>query len=137
MDDLDARVAKEVAQAVVGAGNAEGRCPRGTAVRRAAEDAVDLDTDAPKRLDVDGPDETSTDDGRADVGDPPHALTHPLFEVYGCLDGLDGNCWPPGRCRTVSATSRFGLPPLHILLCHVKCKSLLELTDDGVSSSDD
>ena len=53
--------------------------PRCAALRRAAEDAPDLDTDPTQRFHVDGTDEAGADDGRADLGQP-HArcdLLHP------------------------------------------------------------
>ena len=79
MDDLDRRVREQVVEGVVGAGHSE----RGGALRAtrrgAAQDTTDIHADAPERLHVDGPDEARADDGRADVGDPPHAQsTHPF-----------------------------------------------------------
>jgi hypothetical protein len=78
VDDLDERVPR-VRQRVVGAGDAEGGGARGATLGRAAQNAANLHTDAPERLDVDGADETRADDGRADVGDPSHVLAHPLL----------------------------------------------------------
>ena len=63
----------------IGARDAEGLGPDPAALRRAAEDAANLDPDPAQRLDVDGADEARADDGRADVGDPPHALFTHLF----------------------------------------------------------
>ena len=40
--------------------------------------AAHLDADAPKILNVDGPDEARADDGGAEVGDPCHEVAHPL-----------------------------------------------------------
>ena len=81
MDDVDGRIVEEVVEGGVGARDAEARRPRGSTLRRAAEHAADLDADAPKRLDVDGPDEARADDGGADVGDPCHEVAHPLLVV--------------------------------------------------------
>ena len=65
-------VVEDGVEAGVGMADAERRCPRCAALRRAAEHAADLDADAPELLDVDGADEPGPDDGGADVGDSAH-----------------------------------------------------------------
>ena len=72
VDDVHGRVGEEVVERRVGARHAEGVGPGGAALGRAAEDAADVDADAPQRLDMDRADESRADDGRADVGEPPH-----------------------------------------------------------------
>ncbi len=74
VDDVDGRIGQEVVEGGVGARDTEGVGPGGAALRRAAEDAADLDADPPQRFHVDRADEARPDDGRADVGDPPHPV---------------------------------------------------------------
>ena len=117
VDDLDARVVEQVVERVVGARDAEDRGPCRATFRGAAEDAVDPDADAPERLDVDGADEPRADDGRADVGDPPHAwLTRWLTWSSGTVsmgDG-DGTTASPrclGLAPAVAHDTIPGMPP--------------------------
>ena len=72
VDHVDAVVGKEVVQAHVGAGDAQGVGADRTTLRGTSEDAADLHTDAPQRLDVDGPDEARADDRGSDISDPGH-----------------------------------------------------------------
>ena len=77
VDDLDRGIVQQLVERRVGARDAERVGPEAPSLGRAAEHAANLDTDPAQRLDVHRPDEARADDGRADVGDPPHALlTH-------------------------------------------------------------
>ena len=89
VDHLDRRVVEHGLERGVGAVDAERPGAFLAAFRRAAEDAAHLHADPPQLLDVDGPDEARTDDGRADVGDPPHAPTCSLRRER--LDSLAGS----------------------------------------------
>ena len=89
VDDLDRRVVEQGLERGVGAVDAERPGALLAAFRRAAEDAADLHADPAQLLDVDGADEARADDGRADVGDPPHAPTCSLRRER--LDSLAGS----------------------------------------------
>jgi hypothetical protein len=74
MDHVDRRIIQELVEGRVGARHAEGIRADPAAFGAAAQDAADLDSDPSQLLDVDGADEPRADDGRADLGDTPHAL---------------------------------------------------------------
>ena len=111
VDDVDRLVGEDVVEARVRVPDAEAIGARGAPLRRAAEDAAHLHADSPQLLDVDGPDEARTDDGRADVGDPPHAPTcslrrERLDSLAGSKAGTTGTgAANAGSCLTTARTS--------------------------------
>ena len=120
VDRVDRRVVEERLERVVRARDAERLGPGRATFRGAAEHATDPDADAAQGLDMDRADEARADHGRADIGDPPHAtFTHWLVRASPRVMDGDRSATPPIPPRLL-----FGLSPLPILLCHVKCKSL-------------
>src|SRR3954452_25258015 len=73
MDDLDRRVVEKRIERRVRLRNGQRAGPRLPSLRRAAEDAADVDADPSQRFDVDGADEARPDHRRADAG---HARGH-------------------------------------------------------------
>jgi len=73
VDDLHGGICENVVQGVVGARDAKRLGAQRAAFRGAAKDPADLHADSAQGFHVDRADEARTDDGRADVGDPPHA----------------------------------------------------------------
>jgi hypothetical protein len=62
---LDRGVGEQVVQAAIRHGHPQASSTRGRALARRAEDAVDRDPEAPKRLDMDRADEPGADHGRS------------------------------------------------------------------------
>jgi hypothetical protein len=77
VDRVDGRVIEQLVERGIGLGDTECLGARRSALRGAAQHAAHADADPPQRLHVDRADEACADDGRADVGDPPHAADHP------------------------------------------------------------
>ena len=105
----------------IGVADAEGRRTRRPALRRAAEDAADLDADPAQGFDVDRADEAGPDHGGADVGD----LAHGRSQAW--VDGLTrvGDAVAPGQRARLLATVRARCRNHPTLTCQVQ-KSLDE-----------
>ena len=73
MNDVHGRVGEDLVEGFVRPPNAQGVRSGGAALGGAAEDAPDIDPDPTKLLDVDGANETGSDDRGTDLAE----LAHP------------------------------------------------------------
>ena len=80
VNDVDGGIVEERLERRIRLRHAEGRCARLTALRRAAEDAANLDADPAQGFDMNRADEPCSDYRGADVGDVAHGRSH----RYGC-----------------------------------------------------
>ena len=111
VNHLDRRVVEHGLERGIGAVDAQRPGAFLAPFRRAAQDPAHLHADPPQLFDVDRPDEARPDDGRADVGDPPHTPTcslrrERLDNLAGSISGDDPNGRRnAGPCSATARTS--------------------------------
>lgn len=85
VDDIDGRIGQQVIERRIRARHTERLCPGSATFRCAAEHAPNRDADPSEGLDMDRPDKSGPDDGRADLGQPV-AGSHPTNGTWGGRD---------------------------------------------------
>ena len=141
VDHLDRRVVENGLERGIGAVDAQRPGAFLAPFRRAAQDSAHLHADPPQLFDVDSPDEARPDDGRADVGDPPHTPTcslrrERLDNRAGSISGDDPNGRRnAGPCSATARTSFAAHPNFPLSSAQVPGRAAARGIERGRGSS--